>query len=137
VPTSFAERIAQLESYLRAQVRLDTPLESNGGKTRRQTITPLLKMYEGKKMKGKLYASLVEELHMGEKPQGSDYLLSIFYELCSYRQYGMAGQPLPLSLLDIKAYSELIQPLEDWEIRAIRRLDDAVRHETNLLKDAK
>ena len=135
VPTSFAARVKQLEAHIRSQVRLETPSEANGGKSRRSTVLPLLRSYERRKdTSNPLYLKLKAELDSAiPPPTGSEYLLSIFYELCAFRGYGAMGHPLPISLADIQAYSTMIAPLHDWEIRIIRLLDDAARDEHNLL----
>jgi hypothetical protein len=64
---------------------------------------------------------------------GTEHVVSIFNELSNARSVGMSG-PLPISWTEIKAYVDLTQePLQRWELSAVRAMDDAYIQETYAL----
>jgi len=64
------------------------------------------------------------ELDVPEIPEGFEYLMTVFYNLSSGRQIGMA--PGPIAFEAIEAYNRLTGVgLVGWEVDAIKRIDAA------------
>lgn len=77
-------------------------------------------------------ADMTKELNAITLPEGSGYLLETFRELSDTRRYGFAGNPEPISYLEIKAYVDLLDvDLTPWEIQVIKEMDGAFINEYN------
>lgn len=76
------------------------------------------------------------ELVAPEYPRFAEYLLLMYYELASCRQFGAMGQPMPISYIEMQAYSELTdEDLEPFEVNAIRMMDRAAIDEWSQLRN--
>ena len=54
---------------------------------------------------------------------GTEHLIHTFDELSSTRSYGVAGG-LPITFLEIKAYTDLFQTtLHPWEVKFLKAMD--------------
>jgi hypothetical protein len=130
VPTSFEAIAKQLEQYVRDSVRLDTP--GPDGKTRRQILQNSLKV-TANRLPG-LAEKIQNELKTTEIPNGAEHLVITFRDLVAGRSYGFGG-PLPLTHQDIKAFTDLYGPLSKWELKLMRRLDNALLDEQARLRE--
>lgn len=124
----------QLNAYVRHQVRIDSP--DSSGVTRRQHLE---KFKETLRKRGKTEEELDKqfvELVPPEVPHCADYLLLIYYELASCRQFSAMGNPLPISYMELKAYSELTdENLDPFEVKVLRMMDSVAIDEWLQLKN--
>lgn len=117
---------------MRQLVRLNTP--NRQGVSLRQTLE-LGRKLDRKAGKPEDYiAKRYAALDPIPLETGTEYLLQVFDSLSSTRQFGPAG-PFGISHIEIKAYSELMrEPLEPWEVAAIRGMDSAYLDEAYKLQ---
>ena len=80
---------------------------------------------ESLEKRGKLTAAQQAELHGAQIPEETLDIWDLFNEIAQTRGSSGFG-PLPISALEIKAWSELKQfPISPWEFDLLRRLDQA------------
>lgn len=124
MPISFAKTATQLESHIRQVIELTSP-DSKGSSQKSHLDSVIRQM----KADGKDTSHLEAQVAPVQLEPGSEYMVELFAKLSHTRTWGMAS-PMPISYLEIKAYTDLTgDRLTPWEIETIRRMDVVFIHE--------